>query len=227
METRGVLLEMLEEVSCVHLVKKCGTILELVDVDFFNRSTDEFLATVFGCLPETIVFSTSLVHGFGFFQFHHSRIFVDLVVPQAKALRDRKFGSAVVSLIGCVGLDDSDDMVDSIRSVVGNGLEYVEELLFQRKKVIIVWLANDGWLSVKSILEKLRDIRWGTHSFFLGAYRWPKSTKMMASKTKAFAIASWAFSSAMETFVNPMADATAEMHFTVKAVSSSNFNSIG
>ena len=54
---------------------------------------------------------------------------------------------------------------------------------------------------------------WGTHSFFLGVYRWPKSTKMMASKTKAFAIASWAFSSAMETFVNPMADATAEMHF--------------
>ncbi len=33
-------------------------------------------------------------------------------------------------------------------------------------------------------------------------------------------------SSAIETFVNPMADATAEMHFTVKAVSSSNFNSI-
>jgi hypothetical protein len=27
--------------------------------------------------------------------------------------------------------------------------------------------------------------------------------------------------------VNPMADATAEMHFTVKAVLSSNFNSIG
>jgi hypothetical protein len=26
---------------------------------------------------------------------------------------------------------------------------------------------------------------------------------MMASKTKAFVIASWAFSSAMETFVNP------------------------
>jgi hypothetical protein len=106
-------------------------------------------------------------------------------------------------------------------------LEYVEELLFQRKKVIIVWLANDGWLGVESILEKLRDIRWGTHSFFLGAYHWPKSMKMMASRTKAFAIASWTFSSAIETFVNPMTDATAEMHFTVKAASSSNFNSIG
>ena len=133
MEACRVLLEMLEEVSCVHLVKKCGTILEFIDVDFFNRSTDEFLATVFGCLPETIVFSTSLVHGFGFFQFHHSRIFVDLVVPQAKALRDRKCVSVVVGLIAYVGLDDSDDMVDSIRSVVGNGLEYVKELLFQRK----------------------------------------------------------------------------------------------
>jgi len=228
MEACGVLLEMLEEVSCIHPVKKCGANLELVDVDFFNRSTDEFLATIFGCLPDTIVFSTSLVHCFGFCQFHHSRIFVvDIVVPQAKALGDRKCGSAVVSLVGCVGSDDSDDMVDSICSVVGNGLEYVEELLFKRKKVTIVWLANDGWLSVKSILEKFRDIRWGTQSFFLGAYRWPKSMKMMVSKTKAFAIASWAFSSATETFVNPMADATAEMHFTVKAVLSSNFNSIG
>ncbi len=154
MEACRVLLEMLEEVSCFHLVEECGTILEFVDVDFFNRSTDEFLAAVFGWLPKTIVFSTSLVHGFGFFQFRHSRIFADLVVPQAKALRDRKCVSIVVGLIviGCVGLDDSDDMADSIRSVLGNGLKYVKELLFQRNKVIIVWLANDGWLGVKSIL---------------------------------------------------------------------------
>jgi hypothetical protein len=94
----------------------------------------------------------SLVHGFGFFQFHHSRIFVNLVIPQAQALRDRKCVSVVVSLIGCVGLDDSDDMLDSIRSVVGNGLKYIKELIFQRKKVIIVWLANDGRLGVESIL---------------------------------------------------------------------------
>jgi hypothetical protein len=51
MEACRLLLEMLEEVSCVHLVEECGTILEFVDVDFFNRSTDEFLATIFGCLP--------------------------------------------------------------------------------------------------------------------------------------------------------------------------------
>jgi hypothetical protein len=31
----------------------------------------------------------------------------------------------------------------------------------------------------------------------------------------------------VETFVKPRAHATAEMHFTVKAVSSSNFSSIG
>jgi hypothetical protein len=49
---------------------------------------------------------------------------------------------------------------------------------------------------------------------------------MMASRTKALAIASWEFSRAMKTFVNPMADATAEMHFTVKAGLSSNFNPI-
>ncbi len=152
MEACRVLFEMLKEVPCVHLVEECGTILEFVDVNFFNRSTNEFLATVFGCLPKTIVFSTSLVHGFGFFQFHHSPIFVDLVVPQAEALRDRKCVSVVVGLIGCLGLDDSNDMVDSIRSVIGDGLKYVKELLFQRKKVIIVWLAKDGQLSVESIL---------------------------------------------------------------------------
>ncbi len=125
-------------------MEKCGTILEFVDVDFFNCSTDEFLAAIFGCFPKAIVFSTSLVHGFGFFQFHHHCIFVDFVVPQAKPLRDRKCVSIVVSLISCVGLDDSDDMVDTIRSVVGNGLKYIKEPLFQGKKIIIVWLAKDG-----------------------------------------------------------------------------------
>ncbi len=49
---------------------------------------------------------------------------------------------------------------------------------------------------------------------------------MMARMTKALAMAIRAFSSAMETFVKPIAHATAEMHFTVKAVLSSNFSSI-
>ena len=60
----------------------------------------------------------------------------------------------------------------------------------------------------------------------MGAGHCPKSTKLMARRTKALAIA-WAFSSVMETFVKPRAHATAEMHYTVKAVSSSNFSSIG
>ncbi len=50
---------------------------------------------------------------------------------------------------------------------------------------------------------------------------------MMARRAKAFAIASWEFLSAMETFVKSRAHATAEMHFIVKAGSSSNFSSIG
>ncbi len=50
----------------------------------------------------------------------------------------------------------------------------------------------------------------------------------MARRAKAVASTSWAFSSAMETFVfvRPRAHATAVMHFTVKAVSSSNVSSI-
>ena len=43
-------------------------------------------------------------------------------------------------------------MVDTIRSVVENGLKYIEELFFQGEKVIVVWLADDGQLGVESIL---------------------------------------------------------------------------
>jgi hypothetical protein len=43
-------------------------------------------------------------------------------------------------------------MVDSIRYVVGDGLQYVKELFFQRKKVIIVWLADDGRLGDEGVL---------------------------------------------------------------------------
>jgi hypothetical protein len=49
---------------------------------------------------------------------------------------------------------------------------------------------------------------------------------MMTRRTKALAIASWGVLSALETFVNPRANATMKMHFTVKAVSSSNFSLI-
>ena len=58
----------------------------------------------------------------------------------------------MIGLIGCVGLDDANDMVDAIRSVVvGNGLKYIKEHLFQGKEVVVVCLANDGWLGVESI----------------------------------------------------------------------------
>jgi hypothetical protein len=49
-------------------------------------------------------------------------------------------------------LDNANNMVDTIRSVVGNGLKYVKELFFQGKKVVVIWLANDGLLGVESIL---------------------------------------------------------------------------
>jgi hypothetical protein len=81
MESRGVLLKMLKEFLCIYLVKVCGTIFKFVDVDFFDRGADEFLAAVFGCLPNTIVFSASLVGGFGFFQFYHRCIFGNFVIP--------------------------------------------------------------------------------------------------------------------------------------------------
>jgi hypothetical protein len=64
----------------------------------------------------------------------------------------------VVSLIGCLSLDSAHDMVDTVCSVVGDGLEYIKELLFQGKEVVVVWLADDGWLGVESILEKLCDV---------------------------------------------------------------------
>ena len=87
MESCGVLLEMLKEFLCIYLVKECGTIFKFIDVDFFDRGADEFLAAIFGCLPNTKVFSASLVDGFGFFQFYHRRVFGDLL-----SHKPRRFG---------------------------------------------------------------------------------------------------------------------------------------
>ncbi len=92
----------------------------------------------------------------------------------------------------------------SISPVIGDGLQDVKELFLQSKKDVIIWLADDGRLGVQSILEELRDFRWRCY-YLLGAGHCPKSTKMMARRAKALAIASWAFSSMMETFVNPRA----------------------
>jgi hypothetical protein len=117
-------------------------------------------------------------------------------------------------------------MMKPVSPVVGDGLHNVEELFLHGKMVVIILLADDGRLGVQSTLEELGDIRWWCH-YFLGAGHCPKSTKMMARRAKAFAIARWAFLSAMETFVKSRANTTAEMHFTVKAGLSSNFSSIG
>jgi hypothetical protein len=113
----------------------------------------------------------------------------------------------------------------SISPVIGDGLQDFKELFLQSKKVVIIWLADDGRLGVQSILEELCNFCWWRH-YFLGARRCPKSMKIMTGRTKALAIESWTFLSVMETFLNPRAHATVEMHFTVKAVSISNFSSI-
>ncbi len=79
-----------------------------------------------------------------FFQFYHHCAFGNFVVLQAKAFWDRKCNSVVVCLIGCVGLDNADNMVDTICSVIGNRLKYIKEFFLRGKEVIVVWLANDG-----------------------------------------------------------------------------------
>lgn len=57
----------------------------------------------------------------------------------------------MIGLVGCVGLDDANDMMDAIYSVIGNGLKYIKELLFQGKEGVVIWLANKGRLGVESI----------------------------------------------------------------------------
>ena len=47
-----------------------------------------------------------------------------------------------------------------INPVIGDGLQNVKELFLQGEKVVIIWLANDGWLGVQSILKELHNICW-------------------------------------------------------------------
>ncbi len=47
-----------------------------------------------------------------------------------------------------------------VNPIVGDGLQNIKELFLQGKKVVIVWLADDGRLGVQSILEELHNIRW-------------------------------------------------------------------
>ena len=66
--------------------------------------------------------------------------------------------TSVVGHVGRLGLNISDNMMKAANPVVGDGLENIEELfLLQGEEVIIVRLADDGWLSVESILKELRN----------------------------------------------------------------------
>jgi hypothetical protein len=51
-------------------------------------------------------------------------------------------------------------MMKPVSPVIGDGLQDVKKLLLQGKKVVIIWLANDGRLGVQSILEEPCGIRW-------------------------------------------------------------------
>jgi hypothetical protein len=66
--------------------------------------------------------------------------------------------TSVVGHVGRLGLNISDNMMKAANPVVGDGLENIEELfLLQGEEVIIVRLADDGWLSVESILKELHN----------------------------------------------------------------------
>ena len=64
-------------------------------------------------------------------------------------------------------MDNANKMVDTIRSVKGNGLEYVEELFFQGKEVIVVgwptmvgWVLRASWRSFTTSDEELIPFSW-------------------------------------------------------------------
>jgi hypothetical protein len=51
-------------------------------------------------------------------------------------------------------------MMKPVSPVVGDGLQNVEKLFIQGGKVVIIQLADDDRLDMKSISEELCDIRW-------------------------------------------------------------------
>ncbi len=160
MKTSGLLLKVFEEVTRKDLVEECGAILEFVDLHLFHCSANELLAAILSCLPIFVVFGASFVSGLGLFHLDYCCIFGNLVVPEAKAFGNGKCTAFVVCHVGGLRLHNPYDMMKSIRPVIGDGLQEVKELFLQSKKVVIIWLANDGRLGVQSILEELRDFRW-------------------------------------------------------------------
>ncbi len=160
LKTSRVLLEVFEEVRRKDLVEECCVILEFVDVHFFHCGTNELLAAILGCLPDFIVFGASFVDGLGLLHLDYCCIFCNLVVPEAKAFGDGKCIAFVVCHVGRFRLYNPYNMMKSISPVIGDGLQDIKELFLQSKKVVIIWLANDGRLGVQSILEELHNFRW-------------------------------------------------------------------
>ncbi len=161
METRRVLFKVFKEVMRKYFVEEREAILEFVDVHLLHHGADELFAAVLSRFPNSVVFGASFVDGFGLFYFHHCRIFGNLVTPaEAKALRDGKCGTIVVGHVGRLYLNNPYNIMKPVSPVVGDGLQNVEELFLQGKKVVIIWLANDGWLGVQSILKELCNIQW-------------------------------------------------------------------
>ena len=151
---------MFKEVTRKVLVEECGAILEFVDIHLLHCGADELLAAILSYLPNFLVVGASFVDGFGLLCFHHCCVFGDLVIPEAKALRDGKCGTIVVGHVGRLYLNNPYNIMKPVSPVVGDGLQNVEELFLHGKKFVIIWLANDGRLGVQSILEELRIIRW-------------------------------------------------------------------
>jgi hypothetical protein len=159
MKSSGVLLEVFKEVVRKDLVEEFGAIFEFVDVHLFRCSVDELLAAILSCLQNFIVFGTNFVDGLGLLHLGYCCIFGDLVIPEAKAVGDGKCAAFVVCHVGGLHLHNPYNMMKSISPVIGDGLQDVKELFLQSKKVVIIWLANDGRLGVQSILEELCNVR--------------------------------------------------------------------
>jgi hypothetical protein len=96
---------------------------------------------------------------FGLFHFHHCHICGNLVISEAKVLRDGKCSSVVVGHVGQLCLNNPKNTMKPISPVAGDGSQNVNKLFLQDIKAIIIWLANNGWLGVQSILKQLCDIR--------------------------------------------------------------------
>jgi hypothetical protein len=133
---------------------------EFVDVHLFHCGANELLAAILSYLPDFVVFGVSFVDGLSLLHLDYCHIFGDLVVPEAKAFGNGKCIAFVVCHVGGICLHNPYDMMKSISPVIGDGLQDIKELFLQSKKVVIIWLANDGRLGVLSILEELCNFSW-------------------------------------------------------------------